>query len=121
MARILMVEDNDPVATVFAEVLTKAGHDVDHSITPQSAAHRITRNEYDLVLMDLGLPGYDGDELAAGLRDLGYTGPIVIVTGGLLTTDAGFMSRAKVAGILRKPIHPNDLVAEVAKYLGGGG
>lgn len=121
MARILMVEDNDPVATVFSEILTRAGHDVDHSITPQSAAHRITRNEYDIVLMDLALPGYDGDELAAGLRDLGYTGPIVIVTGGLLTTDPEFMRRAGVVGILRKPVHPNDLVAEVARHLAAHG
>jgi len=117
MARILMVEDNDPVAEVFATALTMAGHDVDHSLTPQGAAHRIVRNQYDLVLMDLGLPGYDGDELAAGMRDLGYTGPILVLTGGVLPMETAFTDRARFAEILRKPIMPDELVAAVGRTL----
>jgi len=112
-----MVEDNDLVAEALSEALSRAGHNVDHSITPGGATHRIVRNSYDLVLMDLALPEYDGDKLAAEMRDVGFAGPIIALTGGLLTIDKELAERANFAAVLRKPILPDDLVAAVDQFL----
>lgn len=119
MAHILMVEDNDLVAEVFARVLAGAGHDVDHSISGQGAAYRIVHNQYDLVLMDVALPGPPGDTVASAMRDLGFDGPIVVLTGGALSMDAAEARHAHFAEVLRKPIMPADLVVAIERHLSG--
>ena len=113
MSSVLIVEDNDPVAEIFVAALGNAGHDVDHSITGAGALHRIVRRHYDIVVMDVALPGDDGAKVAAQLRERGYDGPILAVTGGLIATDPEALQKAGFAAVLRKPVLPDELVAAV--------
>ena len=108
-----MVEDNDGVAEVFAQALTAAGHDVDHSVTPEGARIRVVRDRYDVVLMDIALIGYDGAVLAVELRELGYRGPILMITGGMVGGDPTAVAVAGFTAELRKPVLPTELVAAV--------
>ena len=106
------------MAELFAAALGTAGHDVDHSVTSEGALHRARRHDYDLVLMDFALPGeLDGAETAVKLRDQGFRGPILAVTGALLKPDPVAAARAGFATVLRKPILPTELVDAVAAVL----
>ena len=117
MARILIVEDNVPVAQVFGEALQGAGHDVSFSTSANEAIAAQIDAAPDLVLMDMSLERSNGMTASLALRGAGYDGPILLVTGGLVPFDREMYERARISVELRKPIALEALVAEVEKYL----
>lgn len=117
MAQILLIEDNDDVGKLFAEALGAVGHDVFHSVSAEGARIRMSRHDFDLVVLDLALVEYDGSILGLELRAMGFRGPIIVVTGGMVMTDATAAEDARFAAVLQKPILPADLVDVVNKNL----
>lgn len=93
--RLLLVEDNARLASLIREGLDRQGFAVDWCETFEGAEHALKINEYDLLLLDLGLPDGEGLNLVRGLRRRQDMIPILIVTarGGLddriLGLDAG--------------------------------
>ena len=80
--RILLVEDETKLATALAEGLTHQGFTVDTLEDGEAAYTRILlyRNDYDLILLDLMLPGMDGREICEKVRAEGVKTPILILT-----------------------------------------
>jgi len=78
--RILVVEDDRPLATVLQRGLTEDGYatDVVHKLV--DAQHAVTVNDYDLVVLDRGLPDGDGRTLCAELRAGGDSTPVLMLT-----------------------------------------
>jgi len=66
--RILVVDDNEDAATSLAMILALEGHQVEAVHTAHDALERAARLEPDVALLDIGLPGMDGYELAQRLR-----------------------------------------------------
>jgi DNA-binding response OmpR family regulator len=81
--RILVVEDEDKIAEALSEGLTKKGFAVDVMKDGAEALSRLSlhRNDYDLVVLDLGLPGMSGAEVCREARAKEVTTPILILTG----------------------------------------
>jgi CheY-like chemotaxis protein len=85
--RILIVEDNDVAAKAQKFTLLRAGDcEVDCVPTGEEGVEITTKNKYDLILMDLGLPGIDGVEATEKVRSANSnvnnsSTPIVVVTG----------------------------------------
>jgi DNA-binding response OmpR family regulator len=93
--RLLLVEDNARLASLIREGLDRQGFAVDWCETVDGAEHALKINDYDLMLLDLGLPDGEGLDLVRKLRRRQDTMPILILTarGGLddrvLGLDAG--------------------------------
>ncbi len=93
--RLLLVEDNARLASLIREGLDRQGFAVDWCETVDGAEHALKINDYDLMLLDLGLPDGEGLDLVRALRRRQDTMPILILTarGGLddrvLGLDAG--------------------------------
>jgi DNA-binding response OmpR family regulator len=93
--RLLLVEDNARLASLIREGLDRQGFAVDWCETVNGAEHALKINDYDLMLLDLGLPDGEGLDLVRTLRRRQDTMPILILTarGGLddrvLGLDAG--------------------------------
>ncbi|PTS75724.1 DNA-binding response regulator [Sphingomonas sp. HMWF008] len=93
--RLLLVEDNARLARLIREGLDQQGFAVDWCETVDGAEHALKINDYDLLLLDLGLPDGEGLDLVRALRRRRDTMPILILTarGGLddrvLGLDAG--------------------------------
>ena len=66
--RVLVVDDNVDAAQSLAELLRLMGHSVETATDPVQALVRGSQSSFDLALLDIGLPGMDGYELAAQLR-----------------------------------------------------
>lgn len=83
--RLLLVEDNARLAALMASGLGDAGFVVDTSSTLADAQSALSVADYDLLLLDIGLPDRDGTSLLRPLRAAGYHLPVLIVTarGGL--------------------------------------
>lgn len=78
--RILVVEDNELVADAIVRGLGMAGFAVDRAANAQSAAAALAAEHFDLVLLDIGLPGTDGLSLLRRLRSDGATLPVMVLT-----------------------------------------
>ena len=79
--RILVVEDNTDIASLLVDFFTDKGHITDYASDGLTGLHLVTVNEYDVILLDLALPGIDGIDLCQKLRkDLRTTTPILMLT-----------------------------------------
>jgi len=79
--RILIVEDNTDIASLLIDFFTEKGHIADYAADGLTGLHLVTVNEYDVILLDLALPGIDGIDLCQKLRkDLNSTTPILMLT-----------------------------------------
>lgn len=67
--RLLLVEDDVDVATNLWEFFESAGELVDHAADGLTGLHLAATNSYDVIILDVGLPGVDGLELTAHLRN----------------------------------------------------
>lgn len=108
--RILLVEDAEDIRTVFAMLLKSEGAEVVATATGKEAAEAAERQQFDIVLTDLGLPDIPGDVLIRHVLAKAPRRPRVVVLTGY---DEPFTSRAREAGadiVLNKPIAWPDLV-----------
>ena len=78
--RILVVEDNDLVADAITLGLAAAGFAVDRSASAEAANSALATEHFDLLVVDVGLPGQDGLALVRRLRSRGATQPVLILT-----------------------------------------
>jgi len=78
--RILVAEDSPDNRRLIAAVLRKAGARVQFAENGASAVRMASENPFDLILMDIEMPGMDGKEAAAALRRKGATVPIIALT-----------------------------------------
>jgi DNA-binding response OmpR family regulator len=78
--RILVVEDEQKVANALREGLQGERYDVVVERTGESAFFRLTTEQFDAVLLDLGLPGRDGIEILTAIRERGIKTPVLVLT-----------------------------------------
>lgn len=97
MARILLVEDNEMNRDMLSRRLTRNGHEVAVAEDGESAVELVAAGGFDLVLMDVGLPGIDGYEATRQIRKSasGVGLPVIALTAHAMT---GERERALEAG-----------------------
>jgi len=78
--RVLVVEDDRMIAKGLERALRQQGYTIDGVADGRSAAEALRTERFDLVLLDLGLPGRDGIEVLRELRGRGEATPVIIVT-----------------------------------------
>ncbi len=79
-ASLLIVEDDGSLAAGLARALGLEGYAVDHLETGEAALARIAEATFDLVVLDIGLPGIDGFEVLRRLRLAGHAMPVLVLT-----------------------------------------
>jgi len=78
--RVLVAEDDPAIAAGLCGDLSDSGHSVDHVESGRQADHALSDHEYDLLVLDLGLPGLDGTEVLQRLRHRGDELSVLVVT-----------------------------------------
>jgi two-component system OmpR family response regulator len=78
--RVLVVEDEVKLASVIRKGLKEEGADADVAIKGEDALWMAEQNPYDLMLLDISLPGIDGLETCQRLRERGVRAPILMLT-----------------------------------------
>src|SRR6187200_1409131 len=78
--RVLVVEDEQKVANALREGLEDERYDVVVERTGEDAFFRMTTEAFDLILLDLGLPGRDGLQILTTLRSKGVKTPVLVLT-----------------------------------------
>ena len=118
MVRILTVEDDAAIRRGIVDALSFAGYDVIEAANGTDGCAAAVARAYDLLLLDMVLPGIDGEHLARLLRaDLGCRD--VALVGLSASDEPDVRERALDAGcdeFLAKPVSPSNLVAAVERY-----
>jgi two-component system cell cycle response regulator DivK len=119
--RILVVEDNERNLKLVRDVLRYAGYDIIEARTGEHGVELARACPPDLVLMDLQLPGIDGQQAMRQLRDDERTShiPVVAITASVMNDDRARVLRAGFDGYLEKPISVRDLPGQVQAFLSG--
>ena len=119
--RILVVDDNEENRLVAARGLERAGASVRTASDGMAAIAAAAAERFDLILLDLRMPGLDGFATAERLRALeGPAGrvPILAVSASITTETLDRIVAAGMDGHLAKPFRPRDLRAAAARFLG---
>jgi len=113
MSRILMVEDDEQIASLLEEYLGRYGLEVLSVTTPSVALEKLTIEQYDLILLDLGLPQMDGLELCKIIKHLYPNIPIIISTARSDVGDKVVAFDVGADDYIAKPYEPRELVARI--------
>ena len=116
--RILVAEDNDVNQILINAVLTRMGHVVHLVANGQLAVEAVRRGDYDLVLMDLQMPGMDGMEATQAIRALGdlrASVPIIAMTANAFEEDRHACLAAGMDDYVAKPIDVEHLARAIAR------
>ena len=111
--RILLVEDNEVNREVLSEMLRRLGHTVALAIDGESALATLARDRFDLVFMDVQLPGIDGLEATRRYRASGGTTPVVALTAHSTRADAENCIAAGMSSVLVKPVDAAKLAEAI--------
>lgn len=115
MVKILIVEDEKPISELLRLSLTKAGHQCVCVYDGMEAADRLDREVYDLVLLDVMLPGISGFELMDYIRDRGI--PVIFITAKNAVSDRVKGLRMGAEDYIVKPFDILELQARVEGVL----
>ena len=116
MSRILIVEDEETIADLERDYLELSGFEVEVANDGETGLEKALTDQFDLVILDLMLPGVDGFEICREVRQKKNT-PIIMVSAKKDDID-------KIRGLglgaddyMTKPFSPSELVARVKAHL----
>ena len=116
---ILVVDDATSNRKVLCRLLTNAGYVCGQAEHGQQCVEMMqasaTGSQYDLILMDFEMPVLNGPLATKRLRELGYTTPVIGVTGNVLPADTDFFLSHGANFVLHKPVTMSQLQATLAK------
>jgi CheY-like chemotaxis protein len=119
--RLLVVEDNPTNRIIATKLLEQLGASVETAADGFLGVEAAARGGFDLILMDVQMPGMDGLEAARQVRALpapiGQT-PIVALTANVLAHQRQAYLDAGMDGVVGKPISPTVLLTEIARLSG---
>jgi two-component system response regulator QseB len=110
---VLLVEDDRELADLLQRVLTDEGYDVTHAPDGQRALHLGLTQEFDLLVVDRGLPAVEGLDLIARLRSKGLVAPVLVLSARGTTQDRVDGLDAGAEDYLPKPFELAELLARL--------
>lgn len=111
--RILLVEDEKRMAQALCEVLRLEKYEVDHHANGLDGLAAIESSIYDIVILDVMLPGMDGYEITKQVRRKGITTPILILTAKAELDDKVTGLDSGADDYLTKPFMTKELLARL--------
>jgi len=118
---LLVVDDDSVAQTIASHVLRRRSYDVECVGNGAAAIDRVSHARFDLILMDLQMPGMDGFQTATYIRRIpAYAEtPIIAVTANCSSDYRDRCLKTGMQGFLAKPVQSRELVQAVERHLAG--
>ncbi len=115
--RLLLVEDNHPLADVICRALQQEGYVIDSAKTGSEADSWLLGQDYDVVLLDLGLPDTDGANVLRRLRASGKLTPVLVLSAREEVDERVRLLDLGADDYVVKPIALNELEARIRSLI----
>ncbi len=115
--RLLLVEDEPGVALVVEDLLSAEGYAVASAADGETGLRRALEERFDLLILDVMLPGRGGFEICREVRERGFDGAVLMLTARGQVPDRVEGLRTGADDYLVKPFDPDELVARVGALL----
>ncbi len=120
--RVLHVDDDPMNLRVVQEILTAFGHDAIMASSGDEALDQLSRQTFDVVLMDIHMPGMTGVEVVSRLRGSAgpeRTLPVIALTADIVTRQPAEYVALGFSGFVSKPIMVSTLMSAVVRAAAG--
>jgi DNA-binding response OmpR family regulator len=115
--RLLVVEDEEVIRVLLEDDLGMEGYEVTTAVDGETALSMARTNPYDLVILDVMLPGKDGFQVCRELRESGVGTPILMLTAKSQEIDKVLGLELGADDYVTKPFSPKELVARIRAIL----
>jgi len=121
--KILVVDDNEVNILIAKRFLTKWGLVIDFAINGEEAINKVMNNVYDLVFMDIRMPGIDGFDTTRIIREIEgeyfKNLPIIALTASTLHNENIKFKESGMNGHILKPFNPDEIKEVLTNYFKG--
>jgi DNA-binding response OmpR family regulator len=114
---VLIIEDEKEIADLISLYLTKEGIETVHALTGEEGMNLLESTDYDLVILDINLPGIDGFEVLQKIRQRAEKIPVMIVSARQEDVDMIMGFGVGADDYVAKPFSPKVLSARVRAHL----
>ena len=111
------MEDEPGILLVIADLLRSEGHVVETAAEGNVGLHQATAQKFDLLILDVMLPGLNGFEICHAVREQGFDSAILMLTAKGQIRDRVHGLQTGADDYLVKPFNPDELVARVSALL----
>lgn len=117
--KILVVDDEPVVASLMTFLLSRAGYDVETALNGRRGLELATTQKFDLILMDVDLPGINGFDLCRELkqRHIAYRTPVIFLSGNAVEERRAMAMELGAVDFIAKPFIVDDFMERVALYI----
>jgi DNA-binding NtrC family response regulator len=114
---VLVVDDDMTLCSGLRRSLTRGGHEVEVANSGSEALDKLSDGRFDVVLMDVHMPGQDGIETLGAMRERGHEQPVVIMSGQGSVEMAVRAVRRGALDFIEKPLRPSRVSVTVENAL----
>jgi len=115
--RILTIDDEPNITSSFTSLLSDEGYLADSAADAESGLRRIERTDYDLILLDLNLPGMTGIDFLKELKQVAAPPLVLVISGQSEIATALEAMKLGAVDYLEKPVGPERLISSVRSAL----
>lgn len=110
MPNILIIEDDTAFCQMLQKFLERKGYEVETSFTAPDAKMKFGETDFDLILTDLRLPGYDGIQLLSDIKEKNASTQVILMTGYAEVASAVNAMKNGAYDYISKPFTPDEIV-----------
>lgn len=115
--KILIIEDDNVVSNMLYKIVRSNGMDAEITASAEEALQRIPNTDYDLILLDINMPGMDGFEFLHTIRGRNIQTPVIVVSCRTEDHDALYGLSIGADDYIAKPFNPVILGAKIKALL----
>ena len=116
-AKILVVEDEDEVRQLLSDILASEGHEVEVAANGSEGIEIFTKNAFDLVFSDLGMPDMSGWEVAEEIKNINSEVTVILVTGWNVEIENSEERKDSVDRVIQKPFEVKQVLRTVQEVM----
>jgi DNA-binding NtrC family response regulator len=121
MASILIVDDDDGMVETLSDILTARQYAVSTAVSGESAMVQVGQREFDVVLMDIKMPGLNGVEALQAMKRVKPALKVIMMTAFTRDELVREARRASAVAVVPKPLDLDSVLALVDRVAAGGG
>ncbi len=116
-ARILIIEDEEDVCLLLADILSQEGHAIATASDGRAGLALFQQQSFDIVFTDLAMPNMTGWQVAEEVKKIDTQVPVILITGWSMQTEEKEMYKSHVDMIVTKPFTVDEIVAVLTRAL----